>query len=545
VSRRLRLTLFVITCILAAGAATAVVVPVIRGVRDARETAAVLARVDADISGGWMERAGDRMRAMRSLPREEKMLLAVLARAYAVSSSAGDFSLLAVIARKAQAANRRSPRVRLVAAYAALRTGAAGEASALLAHGAPGGELADSLRAEAAIRTGAAPAASFLPSGLAALETSRDPVAFEKAAGSSGEPALLLDAALLRMGQGDGRAAAAICRELPSQPAYDEPAALLLHDAGDMEAARERLMRRAASPGRSAEIVALLGDCEMQAGRTAEAGSLYEEALSLDMRVSWAPYLNLARLSDARGKGADAAAYRARARELFPEREEVFLESARLCIERGDARQGERVLSSYLKAHPDSLEAGLMMAELEAPRISPEAYRARLWKLFNARPSDPRAALTLMDALLAVRDWKGAAAAARQYEAVGGDRPSVLMLRAAAQALSGELAAAQDAFKSVRDLRSRAASRYDLALVLLQAGRVSEARDALDEAAAALPSGAAARTFASLISTRIAQAELMNGGTAEARAALARALSADPGNRIARLLSRKLDEARQ
>jgi hypothetical protein len=550
VTRALRRGLLVTVCILAAaGAALGVASWVIaRGV--SRETARALAAVDADISGGFIDRASATLSRLHRLPRGEAELLSVLKRGYLIGKADGDFALLASLSRAAVAVNRRSPRLRAAAAYGFLRSGSPAEALAVLSRGAGPGDLAADLRGEASVRTGGKtlPGAG-LSAQLADLEGSRDPAAFQALAARSGEAGLLLDAALLKMAAGEPLEGARLAAGLPGVPVFDEAAGLMAYDAGDYPQAVSRLARRVMTPGRTAELLVVFGDLQAMLGHSASSEEAYGEALGMDPGVSWTPYLDMARFASARGNEREASAYRLRARQLFPDREEVFLESARAAAAAGDGTAAEAVLAALLARRPGSLKAELMALAFRAPRLSPEAYRGRIWRIFDAHPGDEAAALALLEALASVRDWAGVAEAARGYETASGERtqPQVLLYRGLAAAMTGDLPLAEELLSRVAGpLRGMAG--YDTALVLLAQGKAAEARALLpsvSDTLAAGKSGTERGTLLALVQARAAQASVMAGDRDGGRRAAARALALDPANSVARLLARKLEAGRE
>ncbi len=245
-SRPLRRGLTVAAAVVAAAALGWGMLFILRGASASRETAAVMRKVDNDISQGYRDRAASALLGLRALPSGEDQLLGVLKRAYVLSKSAGDYGLLSSLAARAQAANPRSGRIRTVAAYAELRTGSPAAALKALRRGGMPGEMAADLRGEAAMRTGSADKPSGgLAAELAALQGSKDPSVFQETARKSGEPSLLLDAALLLMGQGELSRAARLASDLPPGRLYDEPAGFISYDSGDYASARSRLARRA------------------------------------------------------------------------------------------------------------------------------------------------------------------------------------------------------------------------------------------------------------------------------------------------------------
>ena len=69
------------------------------------------------------------------------------------------------------------------------------------------------------------------------LESNRSPAVYASAALRTGDRGLSLDAALLHMTQGSPAAAGLIVQSALVDAPFDEPAAFILYDAGDFEAA--------------------------------------------------------------------------------------------------------------------------------------------------------------------------------------------------------------------------------------------------------------------------------------------------------------------
>ena len=234
---------------------------------------------------------------------------------------------------------------------------------------------------------------------------------------------------------------------------------------------------------------------------------------------------------------ADGDAFFARNRELR-------IAEARLALSAGAAPRAVAILTTLVAANPSDAEAGLFLLSLQAPQMSPEEHRARLWKLFNRVPENNEVFGALCMSLMAARDWEGAQVAVSQHEAAGGAQDGTLLLvTGLAAAMRGDDARAIGAFRGSADLSRDGVARYDLALVLLRAGRIREALAELDAAQDQFERRgdlqARAQTLARIEMLR-GSARLLQGDEQGALTSLLRARKLDPRNLRAGLLLRKL-----
>lgn len=518
----------------------------------AREPAfeAALSAADVALAGGYLPAAREALSAVPALPNDEEDLLRILKRAFAVSSGSGDYSFLADMAGRASRANTRSARIRAVSAYAEMRTGRVAQARQILSRGRLPADIGDLLRGEVILRTGGSwQGSDGLTRDLMRLESSRNPAAYASAALRTGDRGLSLDAALLHMAQGSPGAAGQIVLSALVDAPFDEPASFILYDAGDFKGALSRLQRlNGARPGRAA-IELFLADIYQSTGSGADSERWLRNALPLAPAASWTEYLDLAWFASGRGDTAQGLRLLADGKAFFPNNRGLRIAEARLALAAGNVERSLSVLSALVAANPADAEAGLFLLSLQASTMSPEAHRARLWKLFNRVPENVEVFHALCMSLLAARDWEGAQVAVSQHEAAGGTKDGgVSLVAGLAAAMKGDDARAIEAFGRSADLLRDGVARYDLALVLLRSGRI---RDALSELDAAQDQferrgdlQARAQTLARIEMLR-GSARLLQGDEQGALAALQRAKNLDPRNLRAGLLLRKLEAGGQ
>jgi tetratricopeptide (TPR) repeat protein len=230
---------------------------------------------------------------------------------------------------------------------------------------------------------------------------------------------------------------------------------------------------------------------------------------------------------------------------------------ARLDIQTGDAHAAESLLTGLLEDRPSDGEAALLLLSVQGPGMSPEASRARLWRLFDLVPGDTAVFDALASSLVAARDWEGMRIAVHQYQGSGGQPDArILLLQGFAAAMTGEDTGAIGAFRQASLLARDGIARFNIALVMLRRGAARAALAELDGAAEeaqerppgkpAADSGnlTAAQTL-SRIETLRGAARLLDGDIPGSGSALTRALALDPHNLRAGLLLRKLEAGGQ
>jgi len=508
----------------------------------------LVARLDGELASGAVGTARGDLGALRALPRSEGDLLRILRRARAVGSATGDWNPLQSLAARALSLRPGSAALRAVAAYADLRAGRLSDAERTLAHGRLPEDAAAMLRGETALRRGLPWAgADALTRDVLSLRGIEDPAAYSGAALRAGDDRLSLDAALLFMGEGSTEKARLIVEETLGSSPFDDAASAILYDSGDSVGALRRLELVRAMRGDTARIALFSADILQSLGRRGEAEQRLLQSVSLDPEASWTAWADLA--YDAAARGDEAAADQRIATGLahFPHSPELVIARARLALKRGDPGQALVILQPLLKEEPGNVDATLLSLDIVAPSLSPEARRARLWKLYNLNPADPRAFSSLMEALLGVQDWQGASIAIAQREAAGGQPDAdLLLIQGVVQGMQGQVAEAVRLFQRAAEARPDGSARYDMALVLLASGNTRGALESLDTAELEYQkAGDPARQagFASRVLEVRGEALMLEGRSSAARTALTRALAEDPGNLRASLLLRKLEGA--
>ncbi len=508
---------------------------------------ALTASLDQDLAGGYLVAVRAELSDLGRLPGAETDLMRILKRAYRLGAAGGDWATLEALAARALRARPASPPIRTVAAYAALRAGRVAAAEKALAGGRVEREAGDLLRGETALRQGRSwPGVDPLTSRLAGLEASGDPAQFTAAAADTGDARLLLDAALLAMGRGSGDIAHGIVSSGLAGSRWNEPAAMILYDTGDSAGALERLQRMKPYGSARADLDLLEGDLLVSLGRLPEASTAIEHALAIRPEMSWIPYADLAWLAMQRGdSGAARSTIETGLRVLGTGARELTIRLAGIEAGSGDDTSAEQLLSTLLSKTPGDVEASRELLRLQAPGLSLEAYRARLWKLFSANPTAPEVLGDLVQALVGSEDWAGIQLALKQYEAAGGDVSAGSLLAAGmAAAMRGDGAGAVRLFNRAAAMSPDGIPRYDAALVMLSQGRADAALQQLalaEEESARAGSSGGGDAFAARVQEARAEAFLLLGNRAAARTALDQARRLDPHSLRVTLLSQKLE----
>ncbi|HTZ52401.1 MAG TPA: hypothetical protein VMF68_12115 [Spirochaetia bacterium] len=544
-SRSRRIILALVPVAVLASAAAVLLLTVFRPPSATKpELASLLASLDAAISGGNLSTAADLISTVRRFPQGENDQLRLLKRAWQVSAARGNFTLLADLADRLGARGEGS-RLKAVAAYADLRAGRVADGLRIVSGAGRARDAAAGLRGEALLRSGAHwPEAPDLVAAVLALEGSSDPSGFARAALRADDDRLALDGALVAMEQGGVKAAAGIVTSQLGEARYDEPAGIILYDAGIFDQSLARLGRRERSAPGTPGLGFLLADVAQAAGDPASAEAFLSRALGAAPSLSWTAYADLAQWSAGRGDLAGGLRRLDDGLAFFPQSRDLLLMKARMLVRAGEPGSAEDVLQRLVSDRPSDVESALLLLSVQGPRLSPEAGRGRLWKIFGQAPEDRLAFDSLCSALASARDWDGLEIAARQHALAGGEPDSrALTLMGFAAAMTGKPEAAISAFRRADQADRDGVARADLALVMIQKGSTSAARaelDAAEDEVRQKAPAAAAGARLSRIETLRAAAFMLDGNVEGASSALARARALDPANLKAALMARKL-----
>jgi thioredoxin-like negative regulator of GroEL len=347
------------------------------------------------------------------------------------------------------------------------------------------------------------------------------------------------------MQQGSSSAAVRMVLSTLDDARFDEPAGLMLYDAGDFRGAAVRLERRDRDKPGITTLRLSLADVFAAAGNAARSEKMLLGTLPLAPSLSWTPYADLAFFAAQRGDYAAAHRLLDDGLAFFPRSRELRLMKARVEILAGSPEAAESLLAEILADRPADSEAALVLLGLQSASLSPEELRSSLWRLFNLVPSDQSVFDSLATSLIAAQDWEGMQIAMKQHQASGGqpDAPS-LIFQGLAAAMRGDDTGATAAFRRSALLAKNGIARFNIALIQLRRGEARAALTELDGAAGEVQETAAPAERAQLMSrieTLRGAARLLDGDISGAGSALVRARALDPHNLRAGLLLRKLE----
>jgi tetratricopeptide (TPR) repeat protein len=318
--------------------------------------------------------------------------------------------------------------------------------------------------------------------------------------------------------------------------------ALARHIGGRTTAAVEVLRRAVSLDARFAEAYYLLGVCERELHRPADAEQSLRRAVAITPSL-FAAREQLAELYEGLGRRAD----RIRQLELLVSADPGAARHVALAMAVAQGGQRERAvrqLQTAQELYPDSagiaLALGRVWLETASQSGERDALDQAIGALQRAAGLDPSSAalMELGRARLAAADLDGAERTLRQATDAPPVEPEAFLYLADAAARAGHQPAARRALLAFARLRTPRDGR-DAAMAALAGDvhlRLAEPVEAAAWYAAAVEAGAAT---ADLL-VRLAEAQLLAGEAAQARATLSRVLDKDPADAAALALMRKV-----
>jgi tetratricopeptide (TPR) repeat protein len=493
-----------------------------------------IAEIDQLAGRGFLSKAESSLRAAAGAARSEQDWLRLLKRARALAAARGQYTGLSALARRAAASIPGSRPLARLALYARLRAGQGPTEP-------PTRSLSSDpdiqyLQAEAALVRRGPPPENLHPELESLLAVGVRPEArnLQALAARWKDEALLRDAGLAWMGEGEIGRAAAVFRELPDGPVARELRLGAAYDAGSWEEALALLEQEVqASP----EMILMRADILLLLAREREAAGLYQESIARDPKLFLSPYLNLGGILEADGQREAAGELYRRAYELFPDSEAAATTLLSSLLRAGQREAAFQVLGRSLALLPDSLPLRWLLLELERGEDGGERYQAGLRKLYAEHPQNAALGQALAVHLLGLADPAGAWAVLEEYQGPA-EQPWLLEARGLAKSLEGDLAAGADFLRRCLAAGGDGRARCNLAVVLAAAGDTETAAREFSQASGQLSDRP---RLAAQARARLAELHLRMGNRAAARRESAYALELDPGNGRALLLLRTLE----
>lgn len=521
--------------------------------REREEKIALLLR-DADqaISLGYLDQAAKNIATALKRANSEYEYLRVLKRSLKVAVCSGDFQDFEGQAAQALALIPGSSSLHALMLYGKLRSGQ----SHYINISDPGKKkIPLSLWAEAVQRNRVViEFPGNLPEELKQLlllEKNKNTGILLDLGKKQADKRMLLDAALSLMKEGNAEAAMEVMEQYLVEEIYDEPAALIAYDLGNLDETIFRLERLAKKYPQRRDLTLLLADSNLLAGNYNSAAKIYEQFIQMDDRYSWKPYLNLARINELQNDPERGHSLKVIAAFRYPEQKQVLLELVRSYKKRGEIEEAKEALQKLHDLDPQELETLLLGLELAGTSYSPSLHRSKLWQIYNLFPGNEKLCKALAAYLLELGDIAGAAMALDQFaESFGGAAAPLwhLHLQGIIKALEGDYPEGAARLKSYLERRDNWQVRYNLGLILKSSAQYEEAIRELRQADMLLGRETTKRAqnhFRSLTRTELGSIFMADGDYEAAARELGYARDLDGDNLRASLLFKKLEEIRQ
>jgi len=521
--------------------------------RDRDEKIALLLK-DADqaLSLGYLDQAAKNIALAISRANSEYEYLRVLKRSLKLANCSGDFKEFEAQSAQALDSIPGSSNLQILMLYGKLRSG---KSSSVNISDPAKKKIPLSLWAEAVQRTRVEiDFPGDLPEELKQLlllEKNKNSEILLQLGKKQADKRLLLDAALSLMKEGNSEAAMEVVEQYLLEEIYDEPAALIAYDQGNLGESIFRLERLVEKYPQRQDLILLLADCNLLTGNYNSAAKIYKQLIQMDDHYSWKPYLNLAWIYELQNDPERQHSFKVIAALRYPAKKQVLLELARSYKKKGEIKEAKEVLQKLNDLDPQELETFLLGLELAGTSYSPSLHRSKLWQLYNLFPDNENLCKALAVYLLQLGDIAGAAMALDQFaENINGEVEPLwhLHLQGIIKALEGDYPEAAARLKSCLKRRDNWQVRYNLGLILKSSAQYEEAIRELRQADILLGRETVKRVkdhFRSLTRTELGSIFLADGDYEAAARELRYARELDGNNLKAALLYKKLEKIRQ
>ena len=357
---------------------------------------------------------------------------------------------------------------------------------------------------------------------------------------------LFLDAALLKLAEGDMPAAQEIASARLGAEDFDEVVGLMAYDRGDYAEALERLSRLQAKNPTRADLAILCGDLYYLNYQSEAAVRTYEKALALDKGYSVIPYLNVSFIRQEVGLDDKALFLLKEAVAVFPRKREAALELAKLYYRLKQPAKASQVLSAFKDQTKDA-DSEAMLLELLSNRenLSAQRFLTRLKDLFFENPKEEKVAEVLASYLLQKGELEQLKALLNYYQELNLKQSPIWFLESQALLLAwgGETEKALEIFDKALASEANWSLYFNRGVIKLSLGRLSSAAEDMlkAERLLELEPKVDKQALAAIYINR-ATISFKCGYKDEAKELLARALKMDPTNQDAYKLLKKLAE---
>ncbi|MBN2627700.1 MAG: tetratricopeptide repeat protein, partial [Spirochaetales bacterium] len=237
---------------------------------------------------------------------------------------------------------------------------------------------------------------------------------------------LKADAVMLWMGLGEKDKALSAALSLKNPDAYPQILGLMYWDRGDREKAlyylslQNRLDQK--YQNQRWTLNNILGDGYFLTGDWEKAEAHYLTSLEIKGEDNWRPFVNRALLYEQKKYYKEASRIILEALPLYSRVREVVLYFLDNWKETFPVR-AERVVYSYLQEFPGDVEVRLEQISSFPEEMTPEAYRAFLWELFNENSENVKVTEYLLWYMAVLGDFESMQIIMERHEKALGKRP--------------------------------------------------------------------------------------------------------------------------
>ena len=258
------------------------------------------------------------------------------------------------------------------------------------------------------------------------LEQERDAEFYGLVGDISGIDDLKADSLMLWMALGEKEKAVERASTLGDVQPYLQLLGLLYWDRGDVQTAVDFLNRQdeldRKNHNRRWTLNNILGDGYFLLGDWEKSEYHYLTSLEIRGDDNWRPLVNRAMIYEKARIWKEASRIILDTLNEYGDEREVILYFLDNWLETYPVR-AERVVNTYLNNHPDDVEVMLERFSSFPEELTPEAYRAFIWKLFNENSADEKVTRYLLWYMAVSGDFESMYIIMDRHEKVLGYRP--------------------------------------------------------------------------------------------------------------------------
>ena len=342
----------------------------------------LLIQTDQKIQEGKIAEAKKLLKSSRKMNLSRHNWLRVIDRAYSLSKSTSDYTVLETVAQRAAKTLPGAQEFWAFYTESLLRQKRYAEAKEAAMK--IDSEEFSGLRGEALLSDLHSDQANPLEYAEKSLTTSADASYFQSVAQDLKSPVLFYDAAILWLKSGYPERARAILPWIgvdKQTPAIGR--AMIAFDSGDVGRAAQELDRIRGKQAASFDEIFLSGSLNLVTGHYRNAYDDYNQALTLNPKGDWRAYQNLAVLSWENNDPKKSIQYLRSGLKVFPLQKVLLLT---YCYYLGNAPEVKTLLTQYLAKYPLDPEVNIYNLFYFKGQTPPENQTTTLWILLNNNP---------------------------------------------------------------------------------------------------------------------------------------------------------------